>query len=107
MGKLVYGESVEVQFDDRLLAHLQMVIGVKLRRGERFFFSWRDEGEGGGGRSSLWLDPATPLVFRYNGARMPAINRHWLEILSVSANSSQGLQVTAEPEVAAGPESGS
>jgi hypothetical protein len=108
MGKLVYGESFEVQFDDRPLAHLQIVIGAKLRRRESFFFSWRDEGGvEGGGRSSLWLDTAIPLVFRYNDARMPAINRHWLEILSVSANSSQGLQLTAEPEASAETESGS
>jgi hypothetical protein len=33
------------------------------------------------------------------GGRMPSVNRYWLEILSDSANSSQGLQVTAEPQV--------
>lgn len=96
MGKLLYGQAIEVVFDDRVLAHLQLVIGLKLRRDESFFFSWRDEQAIGDGRSVIWLDPAIPLVFRYNGGRMPKINREWLEALTLSSNSSQGLQLTEE-----------
>ena len=33
MGKLTYDHSLSVDFDDRTLAHLQIVIGMKLRRG--------------------------------------------------------------------------
>ncbi|MDQ1597462.1 MAG: hypothetical protein QOI70_886, partial [Microbacteriaceae bacterium] len=33
---------------------------------------------------------------RYNGGRMPKINREWLEALTLSSNSSQGLQLTEE-----------
>ncbi len=96
MGTLLYGQTIEVDFDDRILAHLQLVIGLKLRRDEGFFFSWRDEQSVGDGRSVIWLDPTIPLVFRYNGARMPKINREWLEALTLSSNSAQGLQLTEE-----------
>jgi hypothetical protein len=94
MGRLMYGKSIDLAFDDRVLAHLQVVIGAKLRRGESFYLSWSDPGEG---RSTVWLDRSMPLVFRYMGGRTPSLNREWLEILTASANSSQGLQVTAEP----------
>jgi hypothetical protein len=96
LGKLLYGPTIEIIFDDRVLAHLQLVIGAKLRRGESFFFSWRDEQSVGDGRSTIWLDPAIPMVFRYNGGRMPKINREWLELLTHSSNSASGLQLTEE-----------
>ncbi|KFF58097.1 ATP-dependent DNA ligase, partial [Cryobacterium sp. MLB-32] len=43
MGKLTYDSSLTADFDDRVLAHIQLVIGTKLRRGESFYFSWRDD----------------------------------------------------------------
>jgi hypothetical protein len=36
MGKFVYDGHIKVDFDDRLLAHLQVTITTKLRRGEPF-----------------------------------------------------------------------
>ncbi|SMQ74980.1 hypothetical protein [Agreia sp. VKM Ac-1783] len=43
MGKLIYGDAeIEIEFDDRALTHVQLVLGSKLRRGESFFFSWKD-----------------------------------------------------------------
>jgi len=98
MGKILYGDSgIEVVFDDRAMAHLQLVIGAKLRRGESFFFSWKDDPSVGDGRSSVWLSSAIPLYFRYSGSKPVAINREWLELLTQSANSAAGLQFTAEP----------
>ncbi len=99
MGKLVYGSDYEINFDDRVLAHLQLVIGLKLRRHEGFYFSWRDEQQSGDGRTTIWISPAIPIVFRYNGGRMPRINKEWLEQLSLSSNSAQGLQLTEEASV--------
>ena len=65
MGKILYGDSgVEIIFDDRAMAHLQLVIGAKLRRGEGFFFSWKDDPSVGDGRSSVWLDAGIPLCRR-------------------------------------------
>ncbi len=97
MGKLTYGSTVVVDFDDRLLAHLQMVIATKLRRGESFAFSWRDDAAVGDGRTTIWLHPALPLVFKYFGGKQPAINRAWVEALLQTANSSAGLHVVPEP----------
>ncbi|PPH40978.1 ATP-dependent DNA ligase, partial [Rathayibacter sp. AY1C9] len=99
MGKLLYGASgVEIEFDDRTLTHVQIVIANKLRRRESFFFSWRDDPAVGDGRSSIWLDPSVPLYFKYFGGRVPSINRTWIDLLTVSANSSGGLQLVQEPD---------
>jgi hypothetical protein len=98
MGKMIYGDSdIEIEFDDRSLTHVQVVIGSKLRRGESFFFSWKDDPAIGDGRSSIWLDRSIPLYFKYFGGKNPTINREWLGILSDSANSGQGLVFTTEP----------
>ncbi|MFF2052201.1 ATP-dependent DNA ligase [Leifsonia sp. NPDC058194] len=96
MGKLVYAGTTEIGFEDRVLAHLQIVIGLKLRRKEGFIFSWRDEQGVGDGRSAIWVDPAIPLLFRYSGGRQPKINKSWLEQLTISSNSAAGLQLTEE-----------
>jgi hypothetical protein len=99
MGALIY-DGTEVEFDDRLLAHLHVVIVQKLRRGESFCFSWRDPHGVGGGRSSLWLHPSIPLYFKFYGSKQPSINREWIQALTLSSNSSQGLVVTPEGEPA-------
>ncbi|MBT2501679.1 ATP-dependent DNA ligase [Curtobacterium sp. ISL-83] len=97
MGKLVYDSTFTAEFDDRLLTHLQIVIATKLRRGESFMFSWRDDRDAGDGRTAIWLDRSLPLVFRYSGGRVPAINRAWVEALSMTAVSSGGLRIVPEP----------
>lgn len=98
MGKFVYGmPSIEVEFDDRVLAHLKAVITAKLRRDESFTFTWEDP-SGEPTHSSVWLDPAIPLQFEIGGTQDPPLNRDWLEDLSRSANSNAGLKVTPEPE---------
>ena len=98
MGKILYGDSsMEIVFEDRAMAHLQLVIGSKLRRGESFFMSWKDDPSVGDGRSSIWLSAAIPLYFRYSGSKPITINREWLETLTLSANSTTGLQFTPEP----------
>ncbi|MCU1404655.1 MAG: ATP-dependent ligase, partial [Glaciihabitans sp.] len=57
MGKLIYGHSdVVIDLDDRHLAHLQVVIGAKLRRSESFFFTWKKDAVGDGQRGSIWLE---------------------------------------------------
>lgn len=95
MGSLTY-DRVTVDFDDRILAHLQIVIVQKLRRGESFLLSWRNAAEVGDGRSSAWLHPAIPLYFKFSGGQPPSINPLWLAQLTRSANSSQGLVATGE-----------
>jgi len=95
MGSLIYDSTV-VEFDDRLLLHLQIVIVNKLRRRESFAMSWRDSPEIGDGRSTIWLDPSIPLYFKFAGSRTPTIDRDWIERLAESAASSSGLLVTDE-----------
>ncbi|PZF59392.1 ATP-dependent DNA ligase [Curtobacterium sp. MCBD17_013] len=97
MGSLTYDHSLNVEFDDRLLGHLQIVIGLKLRRNEAFYFSWKDDRRVGDGRTTIWIHPTIPLVFKFYGSRMPALNREWIAALELSSNTAQGLQVLEEP----------
>lgn len=96
MGTLYYG-SWEFAFDDRLLAHLQVLIAAKLRRQESFFLSWRAAPDVGDGRHSIWVDNGIQIYCEFAGSRMPAVNRTWLDQLARSANSASGLQITDEP----------
>ena len=57
MGKFIYDAIVKVDFEDRLLAHLQLVIGAKMRRGESFHFTWKDDPSIGDGRTTVWIHP--------------------------------------------------
>lgn len=98
MGTLTYGSTFTADFDDRVLAHLQIVIGAKLRRNESFYFSWNDHSRGGEGRTTIWLHPTVPIIYKYFGSRMPTINRHWIESLTMSANTPGGLQLMEEPQ---------
>ncbi|MDT3315712.1 ATP-dependent DNA ligase [Microbacterium sp. KSW4-11] len=97
MGRFNYSSQVKAEVEDRALAHLQVVIGNKLRRGESFFFTWRDDATVGDGRRSVWIHPSADLDFKYYGSRAPAMNRTWLEKLAYAANSSGGLFVMSEP----------
>ncbi len=98
MGKLLYGSSrLEIEFDDRVLAHLQVVIGMKLRRHEGFFFTWRDDPAIGDGRSSIWLESSVPLFFAFSTTERHQLNRDWLDDLTNSSNQAQGLTLVPEP----------
>lgn len=97
MGKFIYGESVRVAFSDRLLQHLEFVITTKLRRGERFLFSWQDDSSIGGGRTTVWLGPGCSFACKYSDTRRAPMNRAWLDELMRLAASPSGLHPTAEP----------
>lgn len=97
MGKLMYETLVKVDFEDRLLAHLQTVIGAKMRRGESFHFSWKDDVSIGDGRTTVWIHPRCSLVYKFYGSRRPEINAAWIAALMYTANSSSGLHVVPEP----------
>lgn len=97
MGRLYYDSSLEADFDDRTLAHAQIVIGTKLGKGESFYFSWKDAGAIGDGRTSIWLNPAIPLRFKFHGGRPPAINPEWIRQLLQVSYTPTGLRITDEP----------
>ena len=99
MGHLQIGDSARpIEFDDRLLAHLRVVIFSKFRRHESFPFSWDHGLEKGSGRSSVWLTESIPIRFVFSGGKAPALNRTWLEDLLAASSTAAGLQITKEPE---------
>ena len=100
MGTMVHG-SIAVDFEDRLLSHLQIVIVQRFRRNESLVVSWLDSLAVGDGRSSIWMTPTLPVYFKFAGSRVPAIDENWLRRLNESASSSTGLLVmSAEGELA-------
>lgn len=97
MGLLIYGPAAaEIEMDDRLLAHLRIVIVSKLRNAEAFSLSWSMDASQGSGRETLWVHPSIPLRFRFYGGRPPAINRSWLDLMVLSANRGD-LHIMPEP----------
>lgn len=96
MGRLTYDSTTQVSIDDRVLAHLQIVIGAKLQRGEGFHFSWKDA-DRPGEMQTLWLAPDIPLYFKYFGSRPAAINKPWVAALAAASNSGGGLHLVPEP----------
>lgn len=107
MGRFIYGTpSITVEFDDRVLAHLKIVILSKVRRGESFTFSWEYSVASGSGHSSIWINPTIPLQFDFDGSREPRLNRAWVEELVRLSNTPAGLRIVPEPpevpEVGAG-----
>lgn len=98
VGHIVYDGQVLDTFEDRVLAHLQIVIVNKFRSGEEFVFSWRETSAAGDGRGAVWLSPSIGLRFRFSGSRAPEINPTWLAALYDAAESGRGLYVVDEPE---------
>lgn len=100
VGKFIYEGSIKTEIEDRALTHLQMVITAKLRRGEPFNFSFKDDMSVGGGRTTLWIHAGSSLVFKYHGSRQPPLNRYWVDALAFTANSPSGLYLVPEPDTA-------
>lgn len=100
MGTMLYGTPPsEIHLDDRLLAHLKVVIVGKLRRGESFLVSWEiPEGEGEG-RMSLWMHPSIPLQFVFTERERPPLNPAWMEEMARTAVSAEGLRIMPEPGI--------
>lgn len=98
MGKFTYEGTVKTTIEDRLLMHLQIVISDKLRRKEAFLFSWLND-PSVGGRTTVWINPAASLAFRYEAKISSTwVNRSWLEALAYTANSPGGLHLIREPD---------
>jgi hypothetical protein len=96
VGTLTYDSKVTASIDDRILAHLQIVMLAKLRRGEPFAFTW-NENANGLGRTTIWIHNAISLTFQYYGGKAPQINSRWIQALARSSNSVGGLEVVPEP----------
>ena len=98
MGTMYYGDArYPVHFDDRTLAHLQLVILTKIRRRESFALSWEKTVAAGSGHGTVWIHPALTLHFEFLGNKQPQINRAWLKELAETSNRSTGMAVMPEP----------
>jgi len=104
MGQLIYASSDVYEFEDRVLAHVQAVVGRKLRRQETFYLSWVKPVESGSGRVTVWISPHIPLQFHFVGGRPPRLNDLWLREMLATAHGDRGVVVTREPESSAVPE---
>jgi hypothetical protein len=102
MGTLHY-DGRDFEFEDRLLAHLEMVIGQKLRRGESFLMTWAPTDRPGSTRCAIWIATGIPIFWEFATDDDHSINRNWVERLLQGASSTGGLFVTPElrPEAAA------
>ena len=98
MGTLKYG-SADYEVDDRVLAHLRVVIVQKLRRRESFLLSWDHHAANGGGRTSLWLTDGVVLGFIFFGSRQATLDREWLDRMMAASHSVMGLNLEDVPEV--------
>lgn len=97
MGVLVYdGEAFE--FEDRVLAHLQAVVTVKLRRREPFLLSWSStEGERTV-RNSVWIDNAIPLRYELHTEALGRLDQAWIDELMEMTARASGVVLAAEPD---------
>jgi hypothetical protein len=93
MGTLKY-DGTSVDFDDIVLAHLEIVIVQKLRRQETFLMTWQEPKESGGGRTGIWIHPTAMMTFHFATGDKPDIDRAWLQTLMDSANSLMGMFVS-------------
>ena len=93
MGFLVYDDTRAIAVEDRLLAHVQIVIIDKLRRRESFALNLRSEHN----IFSMWVTCSTPLQFVYEGSRRPRINFPWVELLAGEASLTGTLELLPEP----------
>lgn len=97
MGTFIYDGGPKIEIEDRALAHIQLVITAKLRRREPFPFTWREDMSVGGGRTSVWINAESALIFKFHGNAEPAINRSWVDVLASHADSPTGLYLVSEP----------
>ena len=94
MGTLHFGSTrTPLHLDDRLLAHLEIVITSKLRRGEGLLLWWVQPGDDTPRRGACWITSATELLYLFDSVDVVAIDRDELERLSVESNSSRGIQL--------------
>ncbi|HET8926580.1 MAG TPA: hypothetical protein VFN24_01970 [Microbacterium sp.] len=106
MAYLYYGaDNAPIEIPENLLAHIKVVITAKLRRGESFLMSWRNED--GSGRSSIWMQPSIPMRFVFESAEPVELDREILVRLAESAHSNGGLFFTLPGPSAADAESDS
>jgi len=99
VGRLIYRDRASFDIDDRLLAHLRIVIMNKLRRNEGFMLQLPvNEGVR---QASLWVHASNALVLQFYGGREPLIDRELVDQMMHDASSSDGLTLSSTGPVIA------
>lgn len=97
MGTFIYGNSLELEIEDRTLEHLRFVIFQKLRGQESFSLTWQPPGTPERPKSvSMWIGPGIPLRFELDDNAAVEISREWVESLMRMSYSARGLWITSE-----------
>lgn len=101
MGTFLYGggASQSVELDDRTLAHLELAISTKLRRGESFAFTLGPHDISGEiGHRVFWMHPTICVQFRFDRDwHRVRINTNWVRDMVLAASTEAGLRVVPEP----------
>lgn len=95
MGTLYYADQA-IEMDDRTLAHLKVAVVTKLRRRESFTLSWTHADGQPAGRTTIWMHESIALRFEFEEPTPPELHREWIEDILRSANTTGGIQLTAE-----------
>jgi hypothetical protein len=107
MGQFIYGGSTSTTFtvDDRTLAHLELAISTKFRRGESFLLTLRGkELPAGSGSREFWMHPSIWMQFRIDRPEAAGpINTAWVAAMVAAASSERGLSLIREPQNAGSP----
>lgn len=98
MGQLFYsGSTIAVIVEDRVLAHLQVVVNAKLKRNSSFMLTLRDTSQYSDSSAAMWISRGIPLYFSFDSARGVEISEQWVRQLLLAADSTGGLHLGAEP----------
>jgi len=97
VGELHYGPDMpSIELPDRVLAHLQLVIGAKLRRRESFYLRIREVD--GSPSIALWIAHSIQLQFRYQHLQPLEIDREWLRDLEEQSFTPAGIIISADDD---------
>ena len=95
MGTLYYGSTrLALRVDDRILAHLRVVVTAKLRRGESFAISWTDPDRPDQARESVWVHPGADLMYVLDGPAA-VVDHALLGSMSAAAYVARGIEIEA------------
>lgn len=94
MGKLIYGAvQREIEIDDVLLAHLEVIVLSRLRRNNAFALRWVEHADAGDTRRTVWVHQASDLYFEYDSPDAPQLDRELLDRLAKAADSNAGINL--------------
>ncbi|MFJ6653836.1 ATP-dependent DNA ligase [Microbacterium sp. NPDC091313] len=91
MGRLFYRSDAIFDIDDRVLAHVRIVVMNKLRRNEGFML--QAPHSDGVRHVSMWVHASNALSMQFYGGRPPAIDKDLVERMMAEASGPDGLDI--------------